>query len=229
MDEPCTLNLSDVCALAHLSVIGGVLLYRGLCRRLHAHSSKPHKINRHHGTQCPTRAGTATCPPFQIHQLGLPIRPAFWKDPRPTSELRAELGLEADTPAAMVMGGGDGVGGMGAIATAVIETLSKELERSQVSYQGGGGRKRGGCCRDSVHQSLAIDLEPSRAIVERGDIPGIRGPWLRLTRVTPGAVQVVVFSFAGPNETAVVAWAFGVPSVDVLMCTRIGAAIPEAR
>lgn len=32
----------------------------------------------------------------------------------------------------MVMGGGDGVGGMGAIATAVIETLAKELDRSQV-------------------------------------------------------------------------------------------------
>ena len=32
----------------------------------------------------------------------------------------------------MVMGGGDGVGGMGAIAAAVIKTLAKELEQSQV-------------------------------------------------------------------------------------------------
>ncbi|CAN0052001.1 unnamed protein product [Ectocarpus sp. 12 AP-2014] len=68
----------------------------------------------------------------QIHQLGLPIRPAFWKDPRPSLELREELGLEAEPPVAMVMGGGDGVGGMGAIATAVIKTLAEELERSQV-------------------------------------------------------------------------------------------------
>lgn len=45
-----------------------------------------------------------------------------------------ELGLEVDAPAAMVMGGGDGVGGLGAIASAVIQTLSKELERSQVSF-----------------------------------------------------------------------------------------------
>lgn len=67
-----------------------------------------------------------------MHQLGLPIRPAFWKDPRPRDELRAELGLEADAPVAMVMGGGDGVGGMGAIAAAVINTLGKELDRSQV-------------------------------------------------------------------------------------------------
>ena len=44
-----------------------------------------------------------------------------------------ELGLEVDAPAAMVMGGGDGVGGLGAIATSVIHTLSKELERSQAS------------------------------------------------------------------------------------------------
>ncbi|CAM9342639.1 unnamed protein product [Pylaiella littoralis] len=70
--------------------------------------------------------------PAQIYQLGLPIRPAFWKDPRPSGELREELGLEAGPPVAMVMGGGDGVGGMGAIATAVIKTLAKELDRSQV-------------------------------------------------------------------------------------------------
>lgn len=74
--------------------------------------------------------------PWQIHKLGLPIRPAFWKDPRPRFELRMELGLEADAPVAMVMGGGDGVGGLGAIASAVIHTLSKELERSQVSVWG---------------------------------------------------------------------------------------------
>lgn len=83
----------------------------------------------------------------QIHQLGLPIRPAFWKDPRPSDELRAELGLEAEAPVAMVMGGGDGVGGMGAIAAAVIKTLAKELERSQVmhlSFGSRGGRGRGG-------------------------------------------------------------------------------------
>lgn len=73
---------------------------------------------------------------WQIHKLGLPIRPAFWKDPRPRFELRVELGLEVDAPAAMVMGGGDGVGGLGAIASAVIHTLSKELERSQVSFWG---------------------------------------------------------------------------------------------
>ncbi|CAN0220351.1 unnamed protein product, partial [Laminaria digitata] len=65
-------------------------------------------------------------------QLGLPIRPAFWKDPRPAADLRAELGLELDAPVAMIMGGGDGVGGMGAIAAAVIQTLGKELERSQI-------------------------------------------------------------------------------------------------
>lgn len=74
----------------------------------------------------------------QIHQLGLPIRPAFWKDSRPALELRAELGLEAALPTVMVMGGGDGVGGMGAIAVAVIETLAAELERSQVRGRGGG-------------------------------------------------------------------------------------------
>ena len=75
--------------------------------------------------------------------LGLPTRPAFWKDSRPRAELREELGLEVDAPTAMVMGGGDGVGGMGAIATAVIDTLARELDQCQASCFCWGGLGRG--------------------------------------------------------------------------------------
>ncbi|CAM9769997.1 unnamed protein product, partial [Ascophyllum nodosum] len=77
------------------------------------------------------REGFSPAQALQIHMLGLPTRPAFWKDSRPRAELREELGLEVDAPTAMVMGGGDGVGGMGAIATAVIDTLARELDQCQ--------------------------------------------------------------------------------------------------
>lgn len=44
----------------------------------------------------------------------------------------------------MVMGGGDGVGGMGAIAAAVIEALARELEHSQVRKDDVGGVRDAG-------------------------------------------------------------------------------------
>lgn len=109
----------------------------------------PSTLPHVHILEAPITVTSPSPPPPQIHQLGLPIRPAFWKDPRPSDELRAELGLEAEAPVAMVMGGGDGVGGMGAIAAAVIKTLAKELEQSQVihlmflgSWGMGAGAKR---------------------------------------------------------------------------------------
>ncbi|CAN0489543.1 unnamed protein product, partial [Hapterophycus canaliculatus] len=122
----------------------------------------------------------------QIHQLGLPIRPAFWKDPRPSQELRAELGLEAGAPAAMVMGGGDGVGGMGAIATAVIETLAAELERSQVVVI---------CGKNEVVQRelLAAEWPSNSRVIVRGFVSNM-DEWM-------GAVDALVTK-AGPGTIA---------------------------
>jgi 1,2-diacylglycerol 3-beta-galactosyltransferase len=72
----------------------------------------------------------------RIHHLGLPTRPAFWTDARPKQLLRAELSLEISPPAVMVCGGGDGVGGLGAVAKAVILKMGTAAatsgKRSQV-------------------------------------------------------------------------------------------------
>lgn len=59
----------------------------------------------------------------RIHLLGLPTRPAFWTDARPKPTLRRELGLELGPPTAMVVGGGDGVGGLASVAEAVVRRL----------------------------------------------------------------------------------------------------------
>mmetsp|Transcript_46306 Transcript_46306/g.63003 ORF Transcript_46306/g.63003 Transcript_46306/m.63003 type:complete len:541 (-) Transcript_46306:567-2189(-) len=56
----------------------------------------------------------------QIRQHGLPIRAGFWKpDDRPKEEIRTELGLDTKMPTALIVGGGDGVGGVARITEAI--------------------------------------------------------------------------------------------------------------
>jgi 1,2-diacylglycerol 3-beta-galactosyltransferase len=67
--------------------------------------------------------------PSQIVQHGLPIRKGFWSteesitsktvDEATKKQMRKELGLDVDLPTVLVVGGGDGMGG--------IENISKEL------------------------------------------------------------------------------------------------------
>ena len=58
---------------------------------------------------------------------GLPVRPAFWKPAATTdkSTLRKQLGLATDArrKTVLLMGGGDGVGGIENIACEVKEAL----------------------------------------------------------------------------------------------------------
>eukprot|EP00612_Vaucheria_litorea_P006265 CAMPEP_0171482632 /NCGR_PEP_ID=MMETSP0946-20130122/7615_1 /TAXON_ID=109269 /ORGANISM="Vaucheria litorea, Strain CCMP2940" /LENGTH=471 /DNA_ID=CAMNT_0012014749 /DNA_START=122 /DNA_END=1533 /DNA_ORIENTATION=+ len=60
----------------------------------------------------------------KIKNFGLPIRPEFWSDPKPKDQLRKELNMKINAPAVMVVGGGDGVGGLRNIAIGIIERLS---------------------------------------------------------------------------------------------------------
>lgn len=62
-------------------------------------------------------------PAEKILMKGLPIRPAFWKAPRSKLGLRRALGVPLDSRAVLLMGGGDGVGGLSGIATEVAKTL----------------------------------------------------------------------------------------------------------
>ncbi|KAJ1452336.1 MGDG synthase-domain-containing protein [Pelagophyceae sp. CCMP2097] len=71
-----------------------------------------------------TKAGLAE---EQLRQHGLPLRSGFWQpEPRSKAELRSELGMKpssAATPMALVVGGGDGVGGLSKVAVAIGEEL----------------------------------------------------------------------------------------------------------
>jgi len=62
-------------------------------------------------------------PAAKILLKGLPIRPAFWKPSRPKVALRRAFNMAPESRTVLLMGGGDGVGGISAIATEVANKL----------------------------------------------------------------------------------------------------------
>lgn len=64
----------------------------------------------------------------QIVKHGLPVRPAFWRKAAPKEQLRDKLRLMKDRKTVLLMGGGDGVGGLGQIAEMVGERLGELKE-----------------------------------------------------------------------------------------------------
>jgi len=66
----------------------------------------------------------AGIPAGQVHQLGLPIRLAFAEEYPPSAEMKRRLGLDTALPAALLMGGGDGIGPVEEIAAALDEALA---------------------------------------------------------------------------------------------------------
>ena len=73
--------------------------------------------------------------PEQLREFGLPIRPAFARPPRPKAVLRQELGMNADLPAALIVGGGEGMGPVGEIAQAVASRLSGQVQPQEPAGQ----------------------------------------------------------------------------------------------
>ena len=63
----------------------------------------------------------------QLRQFGLPVRPSFWHESRPKNIVKEELGIRADLPTVLVVGGGDGVGAVGPITAALGERIFREL------------------------------------------------------------------------------------------------------
>lgn len=58
--------------------------------------------------------------PKRIHMLGMPIDPKFTRQPQDTrEERRARLGLDPDKPVVLVVGGGEGAGGLAEAAVAL--------------------------------------------------------------------------------------------------------------
>lgn len=70
--------------------------------------------------------------PEKIALYGLPIRPSFWKAPKPKGLLRKELGLKKSRKTVLLMGGGDGVGGLEKIAIEVANKLGVTPAKSQM-------------------------------------------------------------------------------------------------
>lgn len=66
----------------------------------------------------------------RIRLFGLPIRPAFWEETRSRDELRKELGMAVNIPAVLLVGGGDGVGGLETIANAIAARIAEEAGTS---------------------------------------------------------------------------------------------------
>jgi len=66
--------------------------------------------------------------PEQLRKFGLPIRPAFAREPRPQAILRRELGMAPDVPAALIVSGGEGMGPVGDIARAVAARLAADAQ-----------------------------------------------------------------------------------------------------
>jgi 1,2-diacylglycerol 3-beta-galactosyltransferase len=62
-------------------------------------------------------------PAGKILMKGLPIRPAFWRASRSKLAVRQSLGIPQASRAVLLMGGGDGVGGLSVVATEVANKL----------------------------------------------------------------------------------------------------------
>lgn len=70
--------------------------------------------------------------PENIIKHGLPIRPPFWKEGTSKRQTRKALGIEENSETVLLMGGGDGVGGLNAIAGAISDKLRQINRATQI-------------------------------------------------------------------------------------------------
>jgi 1,2-diacylglycerol 3-beta-galactosyltransferase len=88
------------------------------------------------------RARQAGLAAAQIRLTGVPIRPAFAQALRPRAALRDELGLAPELPAVLLLGGGEGMGPVAAIARATAAALADPAgPRGQVAVICGRNQK----------------------------------------------------------------------------------------
>mmetsp|Transcript_8219 Transcript_8219/g.21146 ORF Transcript_8219/g.21146 Transcript_8219/m.21146 type:complete len:445 (-) Transcript_8219:831-2165(-) len=81
-------------------------------------------------------------PEGKLRQHGLPLRAGFWtQETRSKEVMRKELGLETDLPTTLVVGGGDGVGGIAKIAEALGDELKDVEHPSQLVVVCGSNAK----------------------------------------------------------------------------------------
>jgi len=78
------------------------------------------------------RARQAGLSDEQIRLYGLPVRPAFARPVGEKKALRLSLGLDSERMAALLVGGGEGMGPVGPIAVAVAERLAADGRAAQL-------------------------------------------------------------------------------------------------
>ncbi len=79
--------------------------------------------------------------PDQVEIVGLPVRPAFARPLPDRTRLRAERGLAPERCTVLLMGGGEGVGPMEAMATALAERLDADRRPAQMVVICGRNRR----------------------------------------------------------------------------------------
>ena len=142
----------------------------------------------------PLWAPVAGLKPHQLRQHGLPVRREFWKDARPQRVLRRELGL-LERKTALVVGGGDGVGGLEKVVVTMANKLATSLpNRTQMIVVCGKNeylrsapcaaawRPLGGFARRAEARNRGSALEACGPLPPReGPVPGLCPP----THCTP--------------------------------------------
>lgn len=108
-------------------------------------------------------------PASRILMKGLPIRPAFWRPSlQPRNVIRRGLGIPQDSKTVLLMGGGDGVGGLGYIATEITNKLRSLEFKSNLIVVCGKNKK----IQDELTQKLVVS--PSAPVHTRNQATAIQ-------------------------------------------------------
>jgi 1,2-diacylglycerol 3-beta-galactosyltransferase len=106
----------------------------------------------------------------KIIMRGLPVRPAFWSEStKPKLLSRRDLGLPLADKIVLLMGGGDGFGGLSQIASAAMKALSKIPKSSQLIVVCGHNKR----ALRSLKQKLAPPSDSSVHVKVHGFLNNI--------------------------------------------------------
>lgn len=146
----------------------------------------------------------AGLPAERLRLFGLPIRPAFAQEPPPRDALRRQLGMHPDLPAALLVGGGEGMGRLSAIAHAVAKRLTADGQPAgQLVIICGRNRR--------LREELSAVSWPVPAVVQ-GFVPNM-SDWMAacdliVTKAGPGTIAealirglpIILSSFIAEQE-----------------------------
>eukprot|EP00178_Gracilaria_changii_P004359 TRINITY_DN168_c1_g1_i10.p1 TRINITY_DN168_c1_g1~~TRINITY_DN168_c1_g1_i10.p1 ORF type:complete len:484 (-),score=140.01 TRINITY_DN168_c1_g1_i10:553-2004(-) len=123
----------------------------------------------------------------QLRQYGLPVRSDFWREAREKHAVRTQLQLRSALPTVLIVGGGDGVGGVGRIALCIAHKLRARL--------GADGAQLVVVCgkNERLRQQLRARSWPLRSVHVHGFVHNM-SEWM--------AASDLIVSKAGPGTIA---------------------------